>query len=136
MFYFRIEKIFNRLSFFPSSFHWKNIFEPSSFHSLFTFKKFSMIHPPSIQIWQNHPKGTKPFSHISTSLLFIKLSFLLSFFFFSFHLIYSPPSRQNFLSEQRIQEVARFLFPLPRFFPPRIVHAAALQRRNFSSLWK
>lgn len=61
-------------------------------------------------------------------------SLSLFFLFFSFHLIYSPPSRRNFLSEQRIQEVARFLFPLPRFFPPRIVHTAALQRRNFSSL--
>lgn len=73
--------MFNRLSFSPSS---KIFSNHHSFHPLFTLKKFSMIHPSSIQIWQNHPKGTKPcsFSHISTSLLFIKLSFLLSFFFF------------------------------------------------------
>lgn len=76
-----------------------------------------MIHPPSIQIWQNHPKGTKPFSHISTSLLFIKLSFLLSFFFLFFPSYLFTPFAAEFPLGTTYPGSSPFSFSPPSFLP-------------------
>lgn len=78
-----------------------------------------MIHLPSIQIWQNNPKGTKPcsFSHISTSLLFIKLSFLLSFFFLFFPSYLFTPFAAEFPLGTTYPGSSPFSFSPPSFLP-------------------